>query len=263
MKYEQSIQLGAQELALLPENQALAQVIRNSENQQAAAIIEQDRLRRDLSDFQQVPPEFSDIKEKIDQWFEIPDKAPQAPYAQLWENMKDGEGLKQLARLRGQTVLDLGNGQTTVVFQRFIKKFGAKAYIGVDSRNALGSGRRREHIDGFGEVAHLDAEQGDPLEGVLVRGDLLRVATRLPDNSVSVALNGIDNFIVNTASPYGQRLSDEIKRILHPDGLIFGLQSQAGLLSDLLGDESLSGLNLPLQSGLDLRPESGFYLMSK
>jgi hypothetical protein len=152
-------------------------------------------------------------------------------------NPKVAEADRELQRLRGQIVLDLGNGRNPKLLQGFLTQYGIKAYLGVDTHNILGQNHGLRRVEKFGDFIYLDKQSGDIVDGALVRGDMLRVASSLPDESVSIALCGIDNYVVNTQSPYGMRLVEEVYRISNPAGLIFGIQGpkvSGGILNELI-----------------------------
>ncbi|HVO86243.1 MAG TPA: hypothetical protein VMT23_00730 [Candidatus Binatia bacterium] len=263
---EQILKVGEWGIDLVPENLALRGIIAESERQQIGSMQRQGEFRSAMGDFgplnPNADPELDAIYQGITDYLEMLSMAPEARHAQHWEHMTNPAGLEKLNSLSGQTVLDLGNGQTATEFQGFIKGFGASGYIGVDIRNILGA-RQRQQIENFGTVGYLDAKDGDVMDGVLVRGDLLAVASRLPEKSVSIALNGIDEFIVKSSSSYGHRLVDEVVRILHPDGLILGLQSQPGILNVLAKRAGMDALRLSATWHAADRTSSGFYLITK
>ncbi|HSX05624.1 MAG TPA: hypothetical protein VLF69_04105 [Candidatus Saccharimonadales bacterium] len=170
---------------------------------------------------------------------------------------------RALARLAGMPVVDLGCGgpESTDPFQAFIKPFNPKLYVGVNHVATYGY-RPWHEVPQFGIVTPFSADYGDPLPGAIVRGDMLRVLSRLPDNSISIALNGIDRAILPPDLPYGKAVAAEITRVAHPEGLVFGVTLNGGILSTLAEAESFTGAAVPIEIA-NTTAADGFYFLQK
>lgn len=183
---------------------------------------------------------FSDIWQKLI-------NQPELPESQAAE--------KAFKNLKNQVLVELGNGEDPKDFQNFLKAYGPNGYIGIDTINRLRSDRVRR-VEDYGNIMYHDTDKGDPLEGALIYGDVLRVISRLPDNSVSLTMNGLDSGFVHMDTPYGQRLMQEIIRVLHPRGIVFGYTPEAGILSELAAQPSIKSIQPTM-------PEYGIYFMQK
>jgi len=165
-------------------------------------------------------------------------------YDDLWWlllRMKEAKQAEQwLARLEDQTVVDLGSGQNTLNFQRFLTIYGAKHYIAVDkiSRPAF---------------HYMDSE--------LITGDMLETLRSLPSKAFSVSMNGINKELIDPNSPETAELREEILRVLHPEGLILGVGG-GGILQVLTQKPELNSLFIPI-AGMPEDKDNGFYLLAK
>lgn len=255
---EQIIWIGERKLALKPENPEISSYVAD---QTVFTKFEDAKLHR-------IPKLPLDLviealgeeqeqktgKKYLDQPFEF--------YSDVWTRMLEQPELpesqdldKQFQKLSNQIIFDLGNGPNPRLFQATLKKYNPTGYVGVDTVNRLNTRRSPRETD-YGHVAYYDTDAGDILEGALIRGDSLRVASRLPDNSVSVAINGLDNIIVDMQTPYGERLLEEVQRIMHPRGLVFGFTAEEGLLVELSKQDSI-------KQERPTMPEYGIYVFSK
>ena len=183
-------------------------------------------------------------------------------YSDVWQKMQKQPKLPEsqeadrcFRNLRHKIILDLGNGEDPTNFQHLLSAYNPAGYIGVDVINRLNPDRNPKKED-YGDIMYYDTDKDDVLEGALIRGDLLRVTSRLPPNSVSVAIHGLDNIIVHMETPYGQRLLEEVLRILDPRGIVFGLTVEQGILVELSKRPEMKVLEPTI-------PEKGIYLLSK
>jgi SAM-dependent methyltransferase len=250
--------LGENKLELRPAPAELGKVIyqqtQNRQFEEDSAAWISAKVNKDLKGAEQEVKKFKD--------------APFTPYADLWLDiiMKGSERdssfiNRSLEKLKGQTVVDLGCGRNYPAFQGFLKTYGLRDYIGVETHVIFGNDRARP-VEGLGDVAYLDEDEGDATDGAVIRGDMLRVISRLPDLSFSVALNGIDDYVVNSETPYGVRLAEEIARVLHPDGLCIGVTGNGGVLELLKQNTFLRTQTLPIPN-TDPDVVANFYFISK
>jgi SAM-dependent methyltransferase len=137
-----------------------------------------------------------------------------------------------LDRLKGAAVVELGCGPGIRTFQRLLRRHPPRYYIGVDHGNDFGE-RDSGEVLGLGSYAELRTCSRDPVDGVLVRADMLDLLSRLPDSFGSVVLNGIDDRIVESKSPYGHALMHEIGRTTAIGGVVLGAAFEEGLLTEL------------------------------
>jgi SAM-dependent methyltransferase len=259
MEGHQSLWLGEKELELVPMAPELGNVInQHAEDRQSKddrAVWMADMIKQNMEGLEDEVKKFKN--------------APFTPYAHLWLAMLTKGPEKEihsidrlLKKLNGQTVLDLGCGRNISEFQGLIKTYGARNYLGVETHYIFGASRAARPIEGLGDVTYLDDEDGDFMDGAIIRGDMLRAVSRLPDSSVSVALNGIDDYVANSQTPYGARLADEVKRVLHPKGVCIGITANGGVLKALKQDDSLKTEIVPVP-GASSDLSAGFYFISK
>lgn len=128
--------------------------------------------------------------------------------------------------------MELGCGPGVRSFQRLLGAHQPEYYVGVDQGNDFG-GRDTGEVLGLGPYAELQTSNRDPVDGVLVRTDMLDLLSRLPDGFGSVVLNGIDDRIVESKSPYGHALMYEIGRTTAIGGVVLGAAFGEGLLTEL------------------------------
>jgi hypothetical protein len=228
MSHEQSLQLGDYEWMLNDPTPEVAQLVDEVAAQRKKADQQADDLIKDTflqsADHDPVHARFKALGERMTQ-------APFVKYAETFVNlMADktrpavAEADRQLRSLEDQVVIDVGSGRNPKILQEFLAQYNIKAYLGIDTHARFDQGREVSRLAEFGEVMYLDKQAGDLVDGALIRGDMLSVLSRLPDESVSLAFCGIDSYIVNPATPYGARLAEEAVRVQSPDGLIFGIQ---------------------------------------
>ncbi|NTU67111.1 MAG: class I SAM-dependent methyltransferase [Candidatus Moranbacteria bacterium] len=176
------------------------------------------------------------------------------PYAEdlLFElDRETYEGRDLLSeKIKGEVVLDLGCGDASLNYE-YAEKLGAKLFIGIDFSPAIflpSAVSEKEPLDlsldynqepaviGGGvsaEIAEKDHNESDPKpickkKSVLLSGDMLRVISLLPDESVSVIISsGIEGNLVseNTNSEYLKFLASEIVRVLKKKGIFIRYMS--------------------------------------
>lgn len=179
------------------------------------------------------------------------------------------ELLRKLARV---PLLDLGCGgpASTEPFREFVAPYSPSLYLGVNHLAARGS-RPYVEIPGFATVISQTPEQDAVLPGALVYGDMLQVLSQLPGNSMNIALNGIDGFILDGDSAYGQAVIREVIRVAKPEGLVWGITRNRGILADLAESDEFDVAFVPLPPEKSQGPlpnipyglQDGYYLMSK
>ncbi len=260
---EQSLWIGEEQLELRPPTPDIDSMaeehLKPREKSYQAALF----LAADLRSQASIPGDDA-LKDDVN----ILLNAPHSPYSERWEiPLERGyafheQVLQMLSYLKNQVVLDLGSGPDSRNFQNILSRFQPKGYIGVDTHSYFGPRRSIKRLEGVGDVVYLDEMEGDKLEGLVIRGDMLKVASRLPEHSVSIALNGIDEFVVNSRSPYGERLAVEVKRILDPEGVIIGITGDSGILEVLAADQELQTVKLPAAQARS-NPASFYFIEEK
>lgn len=113
----------------------------------------------------------------------------------------------QLGKLREQVLVDLGAGAHADGF-RIAQAAEARAYIGVEPHFARGLYERLQDVVPNADLGVLASISND---------HMLAFLKRLPPDSVSVLIAGIDDFVVRDQS-YLKQVGREIARVLHPDG---------------------------------------------
>jgi hypothetical protein len=142
-----------------------------------------------------------------------------------------------LKLFNGQVVVDLGAGHTAsgYLLSELMK---ARAYIGVDlyNTNSLNSDLEKLDFPGDNKAAASLGNELKSYPGVqkhhipfsIVKDDMLSFLKRLPDNSVSITMSGIDRSVIEDV-PYRQDVLKEIERVLDPNG---GFLSSDSFISD-------------------------------
>jgi hypothetical protein len=132
-------------------------------------------------------------------------------------------------RLDGQNVIDLGCGPYDY-FRQLLKVRNIKSYIGVDL--FPGELEGESIVTPMGTATILPGSSTAPgTPEVIVKGDMLDLASRLPDASSSFAINGLDDYIVDSQGEYGQELIRQIDRVTAVGGLVTGVSRMYGILS--------------------------------
>lgn len=137
-----------------------------------------------------------------------------------------------LPQLEGQRVVDLGSGPVLGRFQRLLGAHPPQYYIGVDHGSDFS--RRPSSFADVGQYTLLSRGQGgDPLDGALVKADMLDVLSRLPPEFGSAVLNGIDEQIIDHKGEYGRAVIHEIGRVTKVGGMVLGAAFAKGMLQTL------------------------------
>ncbi len=169
-----------------------------------------------------------------------------------------------LNRLAGAPLLDLGCGslEGSESFRSFVAQYRPSAYMGVDHITSYGD-QPSVDVAEFGIVTPLP-EADDALPGLMVHGDILEVLSRLPDNSVNIALNGVDEWLMPAGGAYGQAVTQEIIRVARPGGLVFGVTLAEGVLKALAQSHRFGVFFKNVSTpGYSAHQANGFYLLSK
>lgn len=153
--------------------------------------------------------------------------------------LKDKKAIDFLkSKIKGKILLDVGSGMSfkrgallpeywggESSVQRLAKKMGASVCIGVDKYTDT-----CEKATGKPTDPSFDLTRGKKIgkgtQVVMVSADILDFLSRLPDNSVCMTINGIDNRVIENQE-YHQALAKEMMRVLAKDGLIFGVNSDS------------------------------------
>jgi len=126
--------------------------------------------------------------------------------------------LKQ--HLLGSTLIDLGAGQAKII-EKLCKKIGVKTYARVDPFIQLQTPRDLEVVD-----ITFDEIDLDTLHIINAKSDMLKFTTLMHSNSGNFVLNGMDDYVIKSEE-YKLALSEELARTTQPNGIIFGLNSEA------------------------------------
>jgi len=127
-------------------------------------------------------------------------------------------------KMKGQVVVDLGS-DTSWQGYCLASLFGAKGYIGVDFftkgelEGTTEACLRESLVKRLREVEGIDSKINNHIKpqaipACIIQGDMLNFLKRLPDGSVSVFAFGISSEIIR----YGDKLGEEITRVLNEDG---------------------------------------------
>lgn len=154
-------------------------------------------------------------------------------YDDLWRNLLEGPQLEQarewLRLLRGQVVVDLGSGGYTSQFEKLLHSLGVLDYIPVEK------------------------DKGQ---------DMLEVLQALkPAATYSVTMNGINQKLIPAESDYGKAVGEQINRLLHPLGLVFGV-GDGGVLRSIAEDPKMDSLFIPIEGVLS-DTQHGYYFSKK
>jgi hypothetical protein len=165
-------------------------------------------------------------------------------YDDLWwrlANSHNEETESLLRRLNGQIVVDLGSGSKTKEFEFILKNYGVIEYIAVDKN---------------------PPPETSVIPGEVIAGDILGIAKSLkPAGGYSIAMNGINEALISSSSDYGKQLESEILRLLHPDGLLFGIGS-GGLINEVFQRPEMDGKFMAIP-GMPQDTKFGYYFVSK
>ncbi|MCK9379222.1 MAG: hypothetical protein M0P97_03735 [Candidatus Moranbacteria bacterium] len=134
------------------------------------------------------------------------------------------------SQFKDQIVVDLGCGYHARGYD-FISLAGAKGYVGVDmyhgnnfvEGNGFYSDERNKSIQKIAERKHIvDASAAS---ASFSADDMLTFLKRLPDNSVSIFISGIDANVLDGNFRYIDEINREIQRVLNDKGAFVSYQS--------------------------------------
>lgn len=155
-----------------------------------------------------------------------------ADWRRFYIRLATGAGSIVFEHLRGKRVVDLGCGPVVSDFQDLLGEYEPSYYIGVDQGMRF-IGREVAGESAVGPYTLLNTEAGDPLNGVLVRADMLDLVSRLPNRYGSYVMNGVDAHIIEGESPYAAAVMDEIVRTTPEGGVVLGTTNEGGMLTEL------------------------------
>ena len=117
-----------------------------------------------------------------------------------------------------QIIIDLGAGRTAWPYRILAMPRSPKAYIGVDASeqnaDALWHDIGSEQVE-FANGNRTASESAPP--AAVVAEDILTFLRRLPDNSVSIFMGGVDRLLIHDQG-YWDSMSKEIERVLSSEG---------------------------------------------
>ncbi|MDO8513044.1 MAG: hypothetical protein Q7S37_00885 [bacterium] len=115
---------------------------------------------------------------------------------------------------KGEKVIDLGCGARAYDMAEIVLKLGAKEYIGVDKNFSSWPVNQRGKNENIGCIA--------------IKDDILAFLRNEPDNSATLVINGMDEFVFDTQRSetryYIERLAKEISRVAG-DHRVVGVES--------------------------------------
>lgn len=124
-------------------------------------------------------------------------------------------------------LIDLGAGQPSknihLPMLAFARRFGIQTYVGVD--RFIDSRQGSDPFHRIEENLYPDWD-GHGTEPVYVQADMLEFMSYVPDESVNIVINNIDDIIIkDRQGNYNKALAHEIQRAARTGGAIFGMDS--------------------------------------
>lgn len=135
------------------------------------------------------------------------------------------EGMKYFKeKLQNGLLIDIGGGAGQLM-EAVAKKFGVDKYVNVD----ICIGKPRDPYTGYIRTEKdfsllSEEERKQPMQGFDVSADMLDFVARIPNNSASFVINGIDMYVLRTEE-YRKALFNEIMRATKMGGILFGVGS--------------------------------------
>jgi len=123
--------------------------------------------------------------------------------------------------LRDEILVDLGGGWGDMWNAAI--KVNAKAYINID-KNPPTHWDKAIDVTTNLSPSSIVANEGNRTELLEIKADMLDFLSRLPDNSVNIVMNGIDDTILNNQE-YIRAVANEITRVTKKGGFVFGSHS--------------------------------------
>jgi hypothetical protein len=162
-------------------------------------------------------------------------------------SMEEEQGLEKSRaflkeRLSGKILIDLGGGRNRSI-EALAQNFGVAVYIKVDVyyQSSL--------ADEHGRLADNGKLQDGEMVVYNIKSDMLQFLSTLPNDSVCIAINGIDMAVI-PSEEYHEALVKEIVRVLIPNGIVFGRVSES---LKIMQDRLLSG-QLEIIPGQSIKP---------
>lgn len=162
----------------------------------------------------------------------------------LWELFNiDAQVKKAFRKFEDQIVIDLGAGESENGYF-LAEASGAKAYIAVEPYWA-------DRLSGHFKSSNLNTLYQRPEENksqslknipiAIAPEDMLTFLKRLPDNSVSILISGVNEAILGSnvfnKNEYINNVKNEIKRVLSSDGALIAFSSYVFIPSGLTKEQ--------------------------
>ncbi|MFA6185572.1 MAG: class I SAM-dependent methyltransferase [Candidatus Shapirobacteria bacterium] len=182
---------------LIPQNQSILEKVNNPSLERQIKIKEIENFVRNLPELPHNP-------------------FCREPYSKQFQYIceKRPEVQKILAKkLTNETVIDLGCGFCDYVLCS-LDKFNIKEYIGVDNNFPNLEAVKKENLAKKEHHYGID----------YIESDMLTFLSKLPDNSVHIIMNGIDQTIIRDHQYWG-KLEKEITRVVKRGGIFTGYDS--------------------------------------
>ncbi|HLD72504.1 MAG TPA: class I SAM-dependent methyltransferase [Candidatus Nanoarchaeia archaeon] len=141
------------------------------------------------------------------------------------DNYKFFYGEETFSRgLTGRILIDLGCGWMHMA--KYARDYGAKAYLGVDKFHPFPEPPAAKFQTCYQVEDNFVWETGmlGETEGFIVKGDMLELVARLPDQSASFVVNSVDATVIPSVR-YHHALAEELERTTADGGIVFGMCS--------------------------------------
>lgn len=147
----------------------------------------------------------------------------QTIYNKRYDNLSKPEVESLAALVNKGTVLDLGCGLDAWRMALFAhEQLGATRYMGIDIHTDFPRRARFRYNLKTGK-------KPDPVEVEFINQDMSEFLSQQPDNSASITLNGIDDYVIDPKIEgninYVNRLAEEIARVVGDNHCVFGNNS--------------------------------------
>ena len=169
-------------------------------------------------------------------------------------------------KLEGEILINLGGGQeyryrrsdeklnNRSPLENFTEKIKPKAIINVDVFAARGNVDLRRSVR---------SERRNNTVIMTVAADMLDFLQHLPDESVSIQIDGINESLISKPE-YHQALAKEIERVVQPNGIILAVGSDSvGMIDDKVDREGAAFHNRDDLLSHSRRQSKGLYLLEK
>lgn len=224
--------------------------VENSKSPESTPLNLKDVLVEPKSDYREIIDRVNNQRTDVEWEEDLQTNFADNIYRELaQEQEKADEQLKQqlLEGVEGQVLLDLGGGG--ISSEMIAEKLKAKALVCVNKHLFSSS----EEEDPSEDLTH-GSKSGDT-QVITIKADMLDLLSRMPDNSVSVMVNGIDTEIINDEE-YILALAKEIVRTLSSKGVVFGVNSTVLDRFELIlhdGSSNIDGAKKVIRDSLVIR----------